>query len=99
MAPQQKEDEIEIIEDPFPDKRYLPFPALPSSYKGELIVLLHAYMKQQHLTDKQGTGMLHAFGGIRSYLQSLIANGVHEDLASDAKKAFIKDLTASDGTS
>ena len=99
MAPQQDDVEIAIIKDPFPNKSYLPFPALPSSYKGELIVLLHAYMKQQHLTDKQGTGRLHAFGGIRSYLKSLIANGVHEDLASDAKKAFIKDITASDGTS
>jgi len=99
MAPQKDDDEVSIIEDPFPEKRYIHFPALPSSYKGELIVLLHAYMKQQHLTDNQGTGMLHAFGGIRSYLQSLIANGVHKDLASDAKKAFIKDITASDSTS
>ncbi len=99
MAPQKDDDEVSIIEDPFPEKRYLDFPALPSSYKGDFIGLLHAYMKQQHLTDKQGTGSLHAFGGIRGYLKSLIANGVHEDLASDAKKAFIKDITASDNTS
>ena len=99
MALKKDDYEIEIIEDPFPDLRYLPFPALPSSYRGELIVLLHAYMKQHHETDKQGTGRLHAFGGLRSYLQSMIANGAHEDLASDAKKAFIKDLTATDETS
>jgi hypothetical protein len=99
MAQVNDDDEVQIVEDPFPEKRYIDFPALPSSYKGEFIVLLHTYMKQQHLTDKQGTGRLHAFGGIRSYLKSLIANGVHEDLASDAKKAFIKDITATDTTS
>ena len=98
MALKKDDDEIEIIEDPFPDTRYLPFPALPSSYKGEFIVLLHTYMKQQHLVDKQGTGMLHAFVGIKSYLKSLVANGVHEDQAPEVKKAFIRDLLATHDT-
>jgi hypothetical protein len=51
-------------------------------------------MKQQHLVDKQGTGMLHAFVGIKSYLKSLVANGAHEDQAPEVKKAFIRDLLA-----
>ncbi len=89
---------MEIIEDPFPHKRYVSFPGLPSSYKGELIVLLHASMQQQHLVDNQGTGMLHAFGGIKSYLKSLVANGVHEDLAPEIKKTFIKDLLGTHDT-
>ena len=71
---------------------------MPSSYKGEFIVLLHAYMKQQHLVDKQVTGMLHAFTGIKSYLRSLVTNGVNEDQASDAKKAFINDLMGTHDT-
>ena len=87
-----------IIEDPFPEQRYLPFPALPSSYKGELIHLLHAYMQHQHITDKQGTGMLHAFVGIKSYLKSLVANGAHEDQAPEVKKAFIRDLLGTHDT-
>jgi hypothetical protein len=92
------DDEVEITEDPFPHKRYLPFPDLPSSYKGELIVLLHAYMQQQHITDNQGTGMLHAFGGIKSYLRSLVANGVHEDQAPEIKRTFIQDLLGTHDT-
>jgi len=92
------DDEVEIIEDPFPHKKYLPFPDLPSSYKGELIVLLHAYMQQQHITDNQGTGMLHAFGGIKSYLRSLVANGVHEDQAPEIKRTFIQDLLGTHDT-
>jgi hypothetical protein len=65
---------------------------VPSSYQGTFIHQLRGYIADGHKQDYVGTGDLHAVGGIKGYLQSLILTEYLEDNPPAAKTNFIASL-------